>query len=165
MKKVVRLEDALVLELNDLYQTEKKLQEAIPICLTQATSTSLQSEMQKYWASSSDKLLKMERVFSYLMTEPSGKKNMVINSLLSKTHQMFELSTGTLRDVLLVSCLRTICYYKIAGYETATALAEELGLETPCLLLDQALSWEKETDKALSKIAMQEVNLKALSYT
>lgn len=163
MKKLNRLEDALVMQLNDMYQAEKRLLESIPEHLGKVTDADLKNELIAYHRMANDKILKLERVFSYLMTEPSTKKNLVIESLMSKTHQMQELAGNrALCDVLLAVCIRTVNHYKIAGYETARAFAEELGLETPELLLSEIARWEQAAERTFSKIANQGTNLRAL---
>lgn len=162
MKKITRLEDVMSIMLSDLYEAEKTLQAAIPHCLENVSSTEFKEVMQKYQQSCQDKILKIDLVFGYLMTEPLGKKNIVINSLLSKTQQLTGMAgSARMRDVLLRSCIHTINHYKTAGYATAITLAEELSLNTPHLLLSEILFWEKEIDQELSKLISREVNLKA----
>ncbi len=161
MEKITRLEDALGILLSDLYEAEKKLQTAIPQCMEKVSSPQLKEAMQRYLQSCHDKRLKIERVFNYLMTEPLGKRNIIINSLLSKTQQMLEIAgSGRMRDVLLSACMHTINHYKTSEYTTAITLAEELSLETPQQLLSEILLWEKETGEQLSRLISCEVNLK-----
>jgi ferritin-like metal-binding protein YciE len=164
MKKVNRLEDALVIQANDMYQAERRLLEVIPKHLEEINEQSLKSELLAYHRAANDKILKLERIFSYLMIEPNEKKNLVIDSLISKTHQLLELAANrAMRDVLMVACIRTINHYKIAGYETARAFAEELELDTPEQLLNEIINWEQTSERTFSKIATQQINLRALN--
>jgi ferritin-like metal-binding protein YciE len=163
MKKVNRLEDALVMQANDMYQAERRLLEAIPQHLTEINDHSLKNELLAYRQAAKDKMLKLERIFSYLMVEPNSKRNLVIDSLISKTDQLLELAANrAMCDVLMATCIRTINHYKIAGYETACAFAEELGLDTPEQLLNEIVNWEKAAERTFSKIATQGINLRAL---
>lgn len=164
MKKMNRLEDALTMQVNDMYQAEKRLLEVIPKHLLEISDESLKAQLLLYQQDAKDKLLKLERIFGYLMVEPSTKKNLVIDSLISKTHQMLELSANqAMRDVLMAACIKTVNHYKIASYETARAFAEELELDTPELLLNEILDWELTTERVFSKIATQHINLRALN--
>lgn len=163
MKKVNRLEDALVMQANDMYRAEMRLLEVIPGHLKEINDQSLKNELLAYGLAAKDKMLKLERIFSYLMVEPSAERNLVIDSLINKTHQLLELAANqAIRDVLMATCIRTVNHYKIASYETARAFAEELGLETPEQLLIEIVNWEQASERTFSKIATQKINLRAL---
>ena len=127
-----------------------------------AASLSLRNEMKSYADSAENKLLKLERIFNYLMEEPTGRDSVIMDKMLKDTHHMLAYaSTDKIRDVLIISCIQNINHFKIACYGTAQSLAIELGLTTVTDLLHEILSWEKQTDMNLSKIAIQEVNVKA----
>ncbi len=54
--------------------------------------------------------------------------------------------------------MQRLIHYKIAGYGTANQYAESLGLEEVARVLTQSLDEEKQADKVLSEIAINEVN-------
>ena len=56
-------------------------------------------------------------------------------------------------DAALIGAAQRVEQYEIASYGTARSLAEELGLDKPCALLDQTLAEEEKANKALTKLA------------
>jgi len=163
MKKTLNnLQEALTFMIKGLYNAETELQKALTECLLKASNINLRTEIKNYAESSSDKLLKLERVLTYLAEEPKDKINPVMEKLLDETHYLLKhASNDKIRDVLIISCIQNINHYKIAGYGTAQSLAMELELATVTDLLHEILTWEKQTDRHLTKIATDEVNVKA----
>lgn len=158
-KKLTTLNEVLAYQLEGMYDAEKKLQYAIPICSeTIRLNTVLKQEIKKYGELATDKRTKLKRIFSYLLVEPFGRKNKMIDTLLKDTHEMLSYaSTDHLRETILIACIQSINHYKIAGYRTALAFAIELNLETVADLLHEILQWEKETDSALTQISIKEL--------
>ena len=77
--KITSLNDALAFLLQGLYFTEKRLKEECPACCSEITSRKIRSEIENYTGSADTKMLKLERVFNYLMEEPLSRKNDSIN--------------------------------------------------------------------------------------
>ncbi len=153
MKSLASLNDALIYLLKGLYDGEVILQQAIPACIKNVTSEALKNELNRYKEDSYDKVLKLERVFNYLMTQPGGKRNVVLKKMINDTNSMLSTtSTAEVKDIILASCIQSINCYKIAGYRTAMAFAIELQLETVPDLLHEILELEKQTSHAMNKI-------------
>ena len=83
-KAIVKLEDILSLELQCLYDGEKTLKEHIKSVLPFTESEALKSILMKYGESCDHKRQKLDRMFSYLMEEPSSKADTVIGKLWKK---------------------------------------------------------------------------------
>jgi len=157
--KINSLNDALAFLLQGLYYTETRLKEEFPSCCTEITSRTIRREIEDYTGSADNKLLKLERIFNYLMTEPISRKNAAINDLMIETHQMLSATTSAhLRDVLAIGCLQNINSYKIAGYRSAYMFAVEMELDTATDLLQQILEWEIDSSKSFSALAIEEFN-------
>jgi ferritin-like metal-binding protein YciE len=157
--KINSLNDALAFMLQGLYFTETRLKEEFPSCCSDITSRKIRSEIERYTGSADNKMLKLERVFNYLMTEPLSRKNDAIKELMNETHQMLSATTSPhLRDILAIGCLQNINAYKIAGYRSAYMFAVEMELDTPTDLLQQILEWEIDSSKTLSALAIEEFN-------
>lgn len=162
---ISNLTEALAYQLNDLYDAEKKLQEAIPSCLDKVKSPSLKQELKQYGESCRDKLAKLERVYNYLMKEPGDNRSKVMDKLIENTKGMLASSmTNEMKDVMLTACLHTINHYKIAGYSTALIFAEQLELDKAVDLLSEILGWEREKHSGLLNVAVYDVNTKASEY-
>ena len=157
--KINSLNDALAFLLQGLYFTEARLKEEFPSCCSEITSGKIRSEIEKYTESADSKMLKLERIFNYLMTEPLTRKNDVIKGLMDETHQILSATTSThLRDILAIGCLQNVNAYKIAGYRSAYMFAVEMELDTATDLLQQILEWEIDSSKGLSALSIEEFN-------
>jgi ferritin-like metal-binding protein YciE len=128
-------------------------------CFRDYISLKTSKEIQNYVESAEDKILKLERVFNYLMKEPLSRPNAAIIELVEETHQMLA-SNGSphLRDILTIGCVQNINAYKIATYRSAYMFAVELELDTATDMLQQVLEWEMDANKALSALAIEEFN-------
>lgn len=156
------LGDALAFRLDELLDAEKKLKASMLNCLDKVSSNPLKQELKAYEKSCVNKIQNLERVYNYIMKEPTESKSKVIDRLIENTKDILKSPlSNEIRDVLLISCIQTINHFKIAGYKTAVTFARELELETGADLLELILHWEMETEKNLSSIAVNEVNAKA----
>ncbi len=76
-KKIKTLHDALAFQLAGLYYAETVVRKEMKSCSEHLFLPKLKREIKKYLESADGKLLKLERVFNYLMLEPVGRKNKV----------------------------------------------------------------------------------------
>ncbi len=157
--KITSLQDALAFQLQGLHYTETKVTEEFNSCSHHLTSSKLKAEIGKYMESSKDKILKLERIFNYLMQEAVSRKNPAINELLRETEQMLSIANSPhLKDILMISCIQNICAYKVSSYKTAYLFSVELELDIVADLLQHILEWEIETGKVLGVLAIEEFN-------
>jgi ferritin-like metal-binding protein YciE len=158
MKAIVKSNnDALAFLLQGMYYTETTLREVLPSCLKTISSDQVKSLCDSYSASAGNKLLKLERAFNYLMTEPLTRKNDAVHYMAS---EMREILSATplphLRDMLSIGYLQNINTYKISCYRSAYLFAIELELDVVADLVEQILGWELETSHVLSQLAIDE---------
>ena len=153
------VQDTLAYQLEGLYFGEKRIADELEKVFSCPSAPRLQEEIRKYARSTSDKLMKLERIFNYLMHEPEPRKNKVVNKLLEDTAEMLgHTDSSHLRNILVVSCLQNINAYKVSALKIAYMFTVELELDAASDLLQQILEWELETGKALSRIAIEEFN-------
>lgn len=154
------LQNALAFQLQGLHYTETKVLEEINTCSHHLTSPKLKTEISKYMESAKDKILKLERIFNYLMQESVSRKNTVIIELLRETEQMLSIADAShLKDILMISCIQNINAYKISSYKTAYLFSVELELDIVADLLQLILEWEVETSNVLGILAIEEFNV------
>jgi ferritin-like metal-binding protein YciE len=148
--------DALAFLLQGLYYTETVLKETLPLCMNAITSEKIRSEFNTYVTSASDKLLKLERSFNYLMIEPVTRKNEAMHHLVTEMNHILQTITlPHLRDMLSIGYLQNINTYKISCYRSAYLFAVELELDVVADLITQNLDWELETSQHLSQLAIE----------
>lgn len=150
---------ALIDQLQRIMYAEKKVRDEFNLCKQAVSSQELKAELDKYAGNVTDKILKLQRGFNYLMQEPQKHKAEVINKLIEETHQMLDYETDVyLKDLLIVTCFENINAYKTASYRTAYLFAAELGLDTVADLLQQILEWEIDTGKSLTSLSIHKIN-------
>jgi ferritin-like metal-binding protein YciE len=148
--------EALAFLLQGLYYTETALQEALPACFPSISSGAIKDTFNNYSSSSSNKRLKLERAFNYIMTETMTRRNESIHQLVNEMDQMLSATTVPhLRDMLGIGYLQNINNYKISSYRLANLFAIELELDVVADLLEQVLRWETETSHLLSQLEIQ----------
>jgi ferritin-like metal-binding protein YciE len=153
------LQDAFSYQLQGLFYAERKVRDEFETCSEQITSVKVKNEILKYIDSADSKMLKLERVFNYLMQEPVPRKNEVIIKLIEETHNILvNTYSPHLKDVIMIGCIQNINAYKIGSYKSAHLFAVELELDTAADLIQQILQWELETNKALSSLSIHEFN-------
>lgn len=160
MKRTIySLQDALIFQLQALYFAQKKIQAEFKDSSGHVTSERLKQEMERYAQRSGDQIMKLERIFHYMMMEAEPRKNKVILKLLEETEEMLIYTESAhLRDILFVSCLQNVNGYVISSLKIAYMLTLELGLDTASDLLQQLLESELDTSRAFARIAIDEFN-------
>jgi ferritin-like metal-binding protein YciE len=153
------LQDTLAFQLQGLYFAERKIKEEFEVPNRELTSQRLKDEMFKTIVGAGDRLLKLERIFNYMMLEPEGRKNKAVIKLLEETQELMDFTDSPhLKDILMVSCLQNLNAYKISSLKSAYMFTVELEMDTASDLLQQILESELETAKALSSLAIEEFN-------
>jgi ferritin-like metal-binding protein YciE len=152
MKKLTNVNEALVFLLKRQYDAECLLKDALQACSKNVKSAMLKAELQDYGEASRHKIIKLERAFNYLMTEPTGEKNIIMRKMITETHAMLEMTkSDETRDVMILSCVQGINQYKIAIYRAALALAIEMQLDQVTEFLNEIIEWERKTATVFNK--------------
>jgi ferritin-like metal-binding protein YciE len=68
---------------------------------------------------------------------------------------------SSVKDAALIAAAQRVEHYEMAGYGSARTFAQRLGLTDVAQLLQTTLNEEGETDKLLTQIAEQHVNVQA----
>lgn len=156
---IYSVQDALIFQLQSLYFAQKKIQDEFEDSSDLVSSERLLDEIENYAHRSGDKLLKLERIFHYLMVEAGSRKNKVVSKLVEETEEMLTYTESAhLRDILLISCLQNVNAYVISSLKIAYILTLELGLDTASDLLQQILESELDTSRAFARVAIEEFN-------
>jgi ferritin-like metal-binding protein YciE len=158
---VETLEDLFTHELKDLYSAETQILKALPKMAKAATNPELKRAFEKHLKQTEEQVQRIETIFDSLEGKPRGKKCVGMEGLLEEgTDLMQEDMPKPLLDTALIGAAQKVEHYEIAGYGTARALVERLGMKDAVRLLQTTLDEEGETDKTLTSIA-QRVNSKA----
>jgi ferritin-like metal-binding protein YciE len=106
---------------------------------------------------------RLEQVFELLDTRTRGKPCHAMEGLIEEAKEIMEMGLEPeLLDVALIAAAQKVEHYEIAGYGTLVALAQASGFTEAAQLLQETLDEEKKTDQLLNKLAIGDVNKKAM---
>lgn len=148
------LQDVLTHELQDLYDAEKQLVQALPKLVQAASNQELRGAFEHHLSETREHVQRLEDIFGMLGISGSGESCDAMRGLLKEGEKTIA-SQGdpTAKDAALIAAAQRVEHYEIAAYGTAQTLANELDLDDAQDLLDQTLDEEANADKVLTKIA------------
>lgn len=160
--KVTTLDELLEDELKDIYSAETQLIKALPKMAKAAESNDLRSAFEKHLEQTRVHVQRIEEICSDLKSTPRGKNCAGMEGLLKEGEEIIQSDTKSeSKEAALIGAAQRVEHYEIAAYGTARAHARQLGYLKAVDLLGQTLEEEKETDKKLTKVAENRVNVKA----
>lgn len=160
--KVRTLDELLEDELKDIYSAETQLIKALPKMAKAAESNDLRSAFEKHLEQTRVHVQRIEEICSDLKSTPRGKNCAGMEGLLKEGEEIIQSDTKSAsKEAALIGAAQRVEHYEIAAYGTARAHARQLGYLKAVDLLGQTLEEEKETDKKLTKVAENRVNVKA----
>jgi ferritin-like metal-binding protein YciE len=162
MTTATTLQDLFLSTLQDIYHGEKQILRALPKMAKQAASPELKQAFEHHQEQTQGQVARLQRVFELMDKTARGKTCEAIEGLVEEGNEvMSEAAHGDVLDAGLIAAAQAIEHYEIARYGTLRSWAKQLGMKEAMQLLDETLDEEKETDKLLNKIAMQQANRQA----
>jgi ferritin-like metal-binding protein YciE len=160
---VKTMKDLLIDELRDIYHAEKQLTRALPKMGRAASNGQLKEAFTQHLEETRGQIERLEQVFELLDTRTRGKPCHAMEGLIEEAKEIMEMGLGPeLLDVALIAAAQKVEHYEIAGYGTLVALAQASGFSEAAQLLQETLDEEKKTDQLLNKLAISDVNMKAM---
>lgn len=160
--KLDNLQNLFVLELQDLYDGEQQITQAIPQMLQFVTSNELKEALTTHLEETRNQIKKLEEVCKSLDIEPEGKTCVGMEGIIEEaTELMQEATPSWTLDAGLIGCAQKVEHYEIAGYGTAAAYAKQLGHTEALNTLLDILNEEKNSDQILTSLAEGLINREA----
>ena len=160
---VKNMQDLLIDELRDIYHAEKQLTRALPKLARAASNEQLKEAFTQHLEETRGQIERLEQVFELLDTRTRGKPCHAMEGLIEAAKAIMEMGLEPeLLDVALIAAAQKVEHYEIAGYGTLVALAQASGFSEAAQLLQETLDEEKKTDQLLNKLAISDVNMKAM---
>jgi ferritin-like metal-binding protein YciE len=161
--KLKSLNDLLVEQLEDLYDAEHRLTEALPLMAKAATSVELKSAFEKHLKETEGQIVRLELAFEHLGESARRKSCKAMKGLIEEGQDaMKENAEPEVKDAALIAAAQRVVHYEMAAYGTVRAYARLLNKEPVVRLLDQNYVEEKATDESLSALAESMINLDAV---
>jgi len=155
-------DDLFVEQLEDLYDAEQRLVKALPKMATAAHNSTLKSAFQQHLRETENQVSRLEQAFKILGKSARSKTCEAMKGLVAEGDEVISASGDPdVKDAALIAAAQRVEHYEIAGYGSARTFAQRLGRNDVARLLQQTLDEEGATDKKLTSLAEQSVNLKA----
>jgi ferritin-like metal-binding protein YciE len=162
MAEPKKLQDLFVETLKDIYYAEKHILKALPKMAREAKSPELKQAFETHRSETEGHVDRLQQVFELVDKPARGKTCDAILGIVEEGKEvMEEFANSPALDAGLLSSAQAVEHYEIARYGTLKTWAGQLGLKEAAKLLDQTLQEEIKTDKLLSQLATQQVNVKA----
>jgi len=157
------IKDLLIEELRDIYDAEKQGLKAMKKISRKVSNDRLKQAFDRHQEETEQQVERLKQAFEMLDSRPRGKHCDAMEGLISEAQGLLEQDlTPELLDAALIAAQQKMEHYEIAAYGTIHAYAEGMGNQELAGLLAQTLEEEKQADKLLNQIAIEDVNKKAL---
>jgi ferritin-like metal-binding protein YciE len=161
MKTINTLEDALTMELENLYCSELRLLRNFAKLDSIIHSDELHHILRRYTENSNNRKVKLTRALSFFGHEPQACSVNVIDELVEESFNRLRFAQDAdVQEQMLINCMERIVSYKICVYEAALRYAEELALETVADLLATMLEWERKAKRELVDLSVHIFSIK-----
>lgn len=142
-------------ELQDIYDAEQQIAEALPQMADAAANPDLKQAFESHLAETADQIDRLDRVFEIIGVMPSGIECAAARGLIEESDDVIEsLGEPAVKDAALIGAAQRVEHYEMASYGTACALAKQLNLEEAANLLHRNLEEEEAADKKLTRLAV-----------
>jgi ferritin-like metal-binding protein YciE len=156
------LEDLFVNQLEDLYDAEKRIVDALPRMAEAASSPHLANAFREHLRETETQVKRLDEVFRSIGREPNRETCNGMKGIIDEGDKIVKAKGDDMvRDAGLIAAAQRVEHYEMAGYGTARSFAQQLGFKDAVRLLDQTLKEEKTTDQKLSDLAKQSINVQA----
>ena len=158
------LEDLLIDELKDLYSAEKQMVRSLPRMAKAAGSPELRRAFERHLEETRRHVERLEQISDELERPLTGKKCVGMEGVIEEGKELIEedLDQDAL-DAGLIGAAQKAEHYEIAAYGTARTHADMLGYSKIARLLQQTLNEEGATDKKLTALAENIINVEAVN--
>lgn len=156
------LEDLFVHEIEDLYDTEKRLTKALPKMAEAAHDAELKQAFHRHLKETEGQVSRLERIFESLGRTANRETCDAMKGLIKEGEEMISAKgDDSVCDAALIAAAQRVEHYEMAGYGTARTFAQRLGFHEAARLLQETLDEEKQADSTLTRIAEGSVNVYA----
>ncbi|MGE5365176.1 MAG: ferritin-like domain-containing protein [Bacteroidota bacterium] len=148
--------------LQDIYSAERQITEAIPKMMNAAKSKELKNAFKEHLEVTRIQVERLKEIFDNMNQSPGNKVCTAMKEIIHEGEEMIsEITDNEVLDAALIASAQKIEHYEISGYGTARTYADILGNDDARDLLQTTLDEEKETDKKLTELAVNTINVEA----
>ncbi|PWC38358.1 ferritin-like domain-containing protein [Azospirillum sp. TSO22-1] len=160
------MQDLLLEEMRDIYHAEKQILKALPKLARKVQSETLSAAFLEHAEQTQGQIERLEQCFEEIDARTRGKPCEAMKGLIEEAQEILEMGMAPeVTDAALIAAAQKVEHYEIASYGTLHAYAQGCGLDRVARLLEETLNEEKETDRRLNTLAINDVNRKALDVS
>jgi ferritin-like metal-binding protein YciE len=149
-------------ELQDLYDAENQIVNALPKMAKAAQSAEVRAALQEHLEVTKRQVQRLDKIFSQMKQQPGEKMCAGMQGLIEEGEELIEEGEpSAVLDAGLIAAAQKVEHYEIASYGTARTHAQQLGHDEIASLLEQTLEEEKQTDEKLTALAESSINQEA----
>jgi ferritin-like metal-binding protein YciE len=157
------LQELFVEQLKDLYSAENQIIKALPRMAKNASNPELRAAFEAHLEETRAQVERLDQIAEEIGVRTlKGKKCQGMEGLIEEGKEVMQEFDDDVLDAGLIGAAQKVEHYEIAAYGTARTHANMLGLKRVARLLQQTLDEEGKTDKKLTQLAENVVNLEAL---
>jgi ferritin-like metal-binding protein YciE len=157
------LECLFVDQLQDLYDAEQRLVNALPLMAQAAHDPNLKNAFQMHLRETENHVRRLEQVFKSIGSTAKSKTCQAMKGLVAEGQEAIDAEGDpAVKDAALIAAAQRVEHYEIAAYGTAKTFAQRLGKQPAVRFLEQTLDEEKAADRKLTDIAESGVNQEAV---
>lgn len=156
------LDNLFLVQLQELYDAELRLIDALPKMVEGARSTELKHALEHHLEETRDHVSRLEWIFEGMDVAPIRWTCEAMKGLVSEGGTILGArGDDFVRDAAIIAAAQRVEHYEMAGYGTVRTWAEQLGLSNAADVLQLTLDEEKNANNMLTEIAEHSVNERA----
>lgn len=161
-KEFNSLDELLVAQLEDLYDAEHRLVEALPKMADAASTSELKAAFESHLRETKGQVERLEQAFKKLGKDPKRETCQAMKGLIAEGEEMLQAKgDASVKDAALIAAAQRVEHYEMAGYGSARQFAKKTGHNDIADLLQQTLEEEGNADHKLTEVAENSVNPQA----
>ncbi|MHB1330587.1 MAG: YciE/YciF ferroxidase family protein [Minisyncoccota bacterium] len=137
-----------------LYDMEQELVEQLPKLAKAATDKNLKKALDDHQKETEEQAERLEAIFDILAETPDRLEGDAIRGMVKDAEWVIKnTEKGETLDLALIGVASHVEHYEMAGYMSASMIAEQLGQAEIIDLLDMTSSEEEALDIKITEIA------------
>ena len=163
-RDIKTMDDLFLHQLQDIYYAENQLVKALPKMADKATDSQLKQGILTHLDETKTHVRRLEQVFQMHGVQAKSVDCPAIDGIIEEANEVAgEIADKSVLDAALINAAQAAEHYEITRYGSLIAWAKQLGRNDCASVLQKTLDEEKATDKKLTEMAENKVNLRAAS--
>ena len=156
------LHDLFVMGLKETYGAELQIMDIMPQVIDAVSSSDLKQAFQNHVQATQEQISRLEDVFEMLDIDPEPMTCNAVAGLIEDGKRIIQASGDPMvKDAGLIAAEQKMEHFEIASYGTLRTWAQEMGHNDVADILQMTLKEESQTDKQLSQMAEERINVNA----